>query len=302
MRETMKPPIGSRGRIVAVPSTTEEGLIMALRQRLIRWHKSLVSIGAEASSNDSCREIGLLANEAALAVGRLMDDLEHNTERAVAMEGSGEAVQPHHELRRPGSDSSIVLKALDQLSVAVVITEGDGRVIEMNLAAEHIFQLGDGLLIRNGRLCSRRAFESTKLTMLIAAAAAEKAGEAQGRMTIGRAAGRPDYLITVASLGMGLAVHGRPLAAVLVAVPDGPPPSERDLAEFFGLSPAESRLAAALMTGEKLNDIAPRFGLQITTLRTELSTVLRKLGVKRQADLARLLSTVRVFNARPRDS
>jgi len=232
-----------------------------------------------------------------------MDDLEHHIECAAAMEGSGEAGQPNHELRRPGSDCSIVLSALDQLSVAVLITEVDGRVIEMNLAAERIFQLRDGLLIRNGRLCARRAFESTKLAMLIAAsAAAEKAGEAQGRMTVGRAAGRPDYLITVASLGMGPAVHGRPLAAVLVAVPDGPLPSEQDLADFFGLSPAESRLAAALMTGEKLNDIAPRFGLQITTLRTELSTILRKLGVKRQADLVRLLSTVRVFNPRPRDT
>ena len=135
---------------------------MAFRQRLIRWHKCLVSIGAEASSKDSCREIELLAKEAALAVGRLMDDLEHHTERAAAMEGSGEVGQPQHELRRPGSDSSIALSALDQLSVAVLITESDGRVIEMNLATERIFQLGDGLLIRNGRLCARRAFEVGK--------------------------------------------------------------------------------------------------------------------------------------------
>ncbi|HXQ67764.1 MAG TPA: hypothetical protein VN980_14400 [Alphaproteobacteria bacterium] len=42
---------------------------MAFRQMLVRWHKSLVSIGAEASSKDSCREIGLIAKEAALAVG-----------------------------------------------------------------------------------------------------------------------------------------------------------------------------------------------------------------------------------------
>ena len=62
---------------------------MALRQRLIRWHTCLVSIGAEASSKDSCREIELLAKEAALAVGRLMEDLENDTERAAAMEGSG---------------------------------------------------------------------------------------------------------------------------------------------------------------------------------------------------------------------
>jgi DNA-binding CsgD family transcriptional regulator len=66
------------------------------------------------------------------------------------------------------------------------------------------------------------------------------------------------------------------------------------LAEFFGLSPAESRLAVALLAGKKLSEIAMEFGVQITTLRTQLSSILRKTGVTRQIDLIRLLSNVPV--------
>jgi DNA-binding NarL/FixJ family response regulator len=44
---------------------------------------------------------------------------------------------------------------------------------------------------------------------------------------------------------------------------------------LFGLSPAESRLAVALTAGKRLPDIAAKSGLQITTLRTQLSAILK---------------------------
>jgi DNA-binding CsgD family transcriptional regulator len=72
-------------------------------------------------------------------------------------------------------------------------------------------------------------------------------------------------------------------------------PSESDLVEFFGLSPAESRLAVALLAGKKLREIALDWGVQITTLRTQLSSILQKTGVTRQVDLIRLLSNVPVI-------
>jgi DNA-binding NarL/FixJ family response regulator len=81
---------------------------------------------------------------------------------------------------------------------------------------------------------------------------------------------------------------------VVIVDPEDLSPSERDLADLFGLSPAESRLAAALTTGKRLSDIVAASGLQITTLRTQFSSILRKVGVEWQADLARVLSSIRV--------
>jgi DNA-binding NarL/FixJ family response regulator len=79
--------------------------------------------------------------------------------------------------------------------------------------------------------------------------------------------------------------------------PDARSPSERDLAEFFGLSRAESWLTAALLAGKTMREAATDLEVQITTLRTQLSSVLRKVGVSRQAEPIRVLSNIPVVPA-----
>lgn len=78
---------------------------------------------------------------------------------------------------------------------------------------------------------------------------------------------------------------------IVVVDPQRHSPSENDLAEFFGLSPAEARLAAALLTGQTLSQIAGNTGVRITTVRTQLGSILRKVGAERQSDLIRILSS-----------
>jgi hypothetical protein len=56
------------------------------------------------------------------------------------------------------------------------------------------------------------------------------------------------------------------------------------------------------LAGKKLGEVAGEFGVQITTLRTQLSSILRKTGVTRQVDLIRLLSHVPVIDSRRRFS
>ena len=210
----------------------------------------------------------------------------------------GKAARLHTELLSLGWRSSVALQALDQLAAGVVVTDGAGRVIELNQLAERIVRSDDGLMIRNGRLDALGVSERETLAKLIAAAAAPD-GAAMGRMRVGRRGGRLAYLLTVAPLGAELTVYERPLAMILVADPDELSPSESDLAQLFDLSPAESRLAAALMTGKKLSEIAIASGVRITTLRTQLSSILHKVGVDRQADLVRVLSTIPGISSSP---
>ena len=100
----------------------------------------------------------------------------------------------------------------------------------------------------------------------------------------------PAYVLTVTPLRAALGVGDRRLAMIIVVDPERHIPSEGDLAEFFGLSPAEARLGAALLTGKRLSVIAANSGIQVTTLRTQLSSILRKVGVARQSDLVRVLA------------
>src|SRR5205823_2725037 len=61
---------------------------------------------------------------------------------------------------------------------------------------------------------------------------------------------RLPYVLIVAPLAADLTSFGRPLAMIVLTDPDECSSSDRELAEFFGLSPAESRLAVALLAGK----------------------------------------------------
>jgi DNA-binding CsgD family transcriptional regulator len=206
------------------------------------------------------------------------------------------AARLHAELRELGWKSAAALRALDQVAAGVIVTDAKGRVVEMNRAAENVLRREDGLLVRQGRLCAQRIFDHEKLARAIAVAANANTAAAVARMLVGRRGGRVGYILTVAPLGVELAVYERPLASNDPFCRPGCAHSlrERELAEFFGLSRAESRLTAALLAGKRLREVAADSGVQITTLRTQLSSVLRKVGVSRQAELISVLSNIPV--------
>jgi DNA-binding CsgD family transcriptional regulator len=80
--------------------------------------------------------------------------------------------------------------------------------------------------------------------------------------------------------------------AVLLQVAD---PSARAhphrslLLEAFELTPAEADLAADLLAGLSVREIAANSGRSIATVRTHLASLLGKTGTARQSELVRLL-------------
>lgn len=209
------------------------------------------------------------------------------------------AARLQHDVSGLTRKSAMALAALDQIAAGVVVADAEGRIIEMNHAAEQMLSADDGLTARHGQLGARRAFEASRLARLIAEATAYKTTAAAGRMLIGRHSGKPSYVLTVVPIRGAGAFQSGPLAMILIIDQDQPSVSAQDLADLFGLTRAESRLATALMDGRKMQDIATGSGLKITTLRTQLRSVLKKVGVQRQADLARALSTIRSVRSGP---
>jgi DNA-binding CsgD family transcriptional regulator len=78
----------------------------------------------------------------------------------------------------------------------------------------------------------------------------------------------------------------------VIGDPDHPPPlpAER-LQTLYGLTPAESRLAARLAAGEELKSAAEAIGIGYPTARTQLTAIFRKTDTKRQGELVKLLLT-----------
>lgn len=187
---------------------------------------------------------------------------------------------------------------LDQLDAEAIYTDEHGRIIETNPAGERILRAGDGLTMRDGQICARRSFETAKLTHLIANAAATGSRiPSAGSMLIARDEGRPPYIVRVAPVSGDL-----PMAILMISAPGENRVSQGELAELYGLSPAESRIALELARGKRLSHLAGEFGLQISTLRTQLSSILAKCGVERQSDLIRLISNIPVVRPSPLDT
>lgn len=66
-------------------------------------------------------------------------------------------------------------------------------------------------------------------------------------------------------------------------------PSTGLLHGLFDLTPAETRIAQALVNGRRLGELASQTGVSVETLRTQLKSVMGKTGTRRQVDLVRLL-------------
>jgi DNA-binding CsgD family transcriptional regulator len=61
--------------------------------------------------------------------------------------------------------------------------------------------------------------------------------------------------------------------------------SEETLRDLYDLTPAEARLANALLNGATIADQADRMNLSQNTLRTQMKSIFSKTGTNRQADL-----------------
>lgn len=70
-------------------------------------------------------------------------------------------------------------------------------------------------------------------------------------------------------------------------------PDAEELCAHFGLTPAEGRVLAALVSGHAPNEYASAAGLAQHTVRNQIAALMRKMGCSRQAELVRLGALLR---------
>ena len=126
-------------------------------------------------------------------------------------------------------------------------------------------------------------------------------------LAVGRAVREHEAGLVMARTGgsqVGLLVSVRPArepgyAVVGITDLDDPPTllSWPDLADLFGISRAEAEIAIGLHEGVDLAEIAARRGVQLDTVRNQVKSLLRKLGLASQKHLTATL--VRVALAAP---
>lgn len=105
----------------------------------------------------------------------------------------------------------------------------------------------------------------------------------------------------VARMRPGLAGDG-PLIVLTDAAPVWPEGMEELLADTFDFSPAESAVAAALFRGQDAETIAENRGSKVSTVRTQIKSLLAKSGAHGRIELLRILYTLTRFAKRQDDS
>jgi DNA-binding CsgD family transcriptional regulator len=183
----------------------------------------------------------------------------------------------HHELLRARADRSLFESGLDQIGVGVLLLGEDGRVQFANRRAEALLRAPSGpppawfpALQQLDRQARRGHYTGQRLAT------------AQG----------PLYaMATPNHRAMGSVGHSPGAGAVIWLIDTQRSGGSQALAaSLFGLTPAEQRVLSLLLDDQAPKQIAHTLGLGVSTVRSQLSSLLQKTGARRQQDLLRLMA------------
>lgn len=214
---------------------------------------------------------------------RRISRLAHHLARAVRLYHKSEALRARLD---DGWD------ALNALHVSLLIVDHRQIVRFANRSAESLLSRCQGLHVRHGRLTHTNPTTRDRLARLVSDASAARGG---GAVALQEAAGQVLHLlvIPVAARSRLAAPLQTPLALVVISDPAAQSSVPgRYLGPLFGLTPAEVKLAQALVAGAEPAEYAQQSRLSVHTVRSQLRTLLAKTGVRRQSELVRLLSSL----------
>jgi DNA-binding CsgD family transcriptional regulator len=185
--------------------------------------------------------------------------------------------------------------ALDHLETALVIFDSAAKPIFANRAARELSDRKAGIQITPSRVTVEDPLENARLQAILtrAISAGTRGGkEYGGAMLVSRADKRPLQILAgpFNECHNSRAPRGA-VAAMFISDPDRIPGFRSDvLRELYGITPAEARLAALVLTGKSLPELADTLGVAHETVRAQLKSVLHKTGTSRQGELVSLLS------------
>jgi DNA-binding CsgD family transcriptional regulator len=207
-----------------------------------------------------------------------------------------QAFQLHNTLRGLENSNTGLSAALDQSETAVFLLDGKGCLQKFNAAGSRLITEAEVVSLHDGRLQPKRLKDRAAFDRLIGLTSATGAGRGQhpgGAMLLHRQHGRPLHCKVTPFYSDNSLMEVSPSAMVFVQDPDRPPVSRGEvLRSLYGLTPSEAVLADLLLGGETLAAAAARRHTTEESARTQLKSILRKTGTKRQAELIRLMLNI----------
>ena len=186
----------------------------------------------------------------------------------------------------------------------IVQLDRQGRIVEANDRARHLLLKRDGLTDDGGVLAAETPGEDAELQRLLRRALPPWGLQgAGGSMKVTRPdAGAPLVLEIQPVRELGTDHLAREVGAVVLVVdPLSRPRIDPALpAEVFGLTPAQSRVAAAVASGQTVAGTARTLGVSEGTVRVHLKHSYRKMGITSQTELVRRILSLEAMGGSPR--
>lgn len=181
-----------------------------------------------------------------------------------------------------------VLAAYDALDDGIVIFDRFGCVLHMNLTARKLAEAMDGIMVRGNYLLAAHRDCTKLLAAMMAATIRVAAGEAyEIPRPIGLRRKTTPHPLLVRAYVSPSGVDANRIGVLKLQDHHGgwALPSPEMVQAATGLSPAESRLAIALLEGLSVSAYAEHLSISEHTVRSQLKAIRAKLHVTRQADI-----------------
>jgi DNA-binding CsgD family transcriptional regulator len=205
------------------------------------------------------------------------------------------ALHMHNLLDRSESLGMLYSKAIGRLSVATIVLDETGKVLDQNLIAQEILDSGDGLKLVGGRLEATYPSDNRTLQQLIRNAFAHQPGDRvipSEAMSISRPSGQVSLGVVIEQVPSSEWAEGKGKPSVVIYLRDAASKSLASTAvakQLFNLTPAETALAMELTNGLSLEEAAEALNIRRNTARAHLRSIFSKTGVRRQTELVRIM-------------
>jgi len=185
------------------------------------------------------------------------------------------------------------METLDTLPVGVILLNGDGGITTANRIGRRLLDLGDPLLLEASGLAVEINGRRLRIRDLVAQIAADGEASEPYAFWVPRSGLKPlTLLVTACRTPADPLDEEAPAAILYIGDPEQAPVVDHTrVARLYGLSRAESRVAALLASGYRLDQAAEVLGVAYETVRKHLKQIFGKTGTVRQAELVRMLVT-----------
>lgn len=191
------------------------------------------------------------------------------------------------------------LAVVERLAAGLVLLGCNDRVLYLNGSAKRIVDARDGVDLYDGRLKATVPEGDRVLQSVL--------GRSGGCAAIPRPSGASPYIIQVAtnrSRNEAVTCFPGPDLKTVLIIDSDPAVDvheyEDAFREIWGLTPAEARVASALLAGLTPAEIGARTGVSRNTVRIHIYSIFNKVGVRRQVDLIRTLTMLTGFSIKVR--